>query len=307
MELRRIRHFVVLAETLNFRRAAERLHIAQPALTVSIQKLESELDATLFVREPRGVTLTETGRAALAEARRILFHAGQFSELVQSASSGMAGTLRVGFVGTTTSHLLPRLVTRFRHEYPGVELVLREATSTRILQWLEDEALDVGLVRTPLLTPGNTALALLERDRFVAALPRSHPLAGKPALTLADLAQERFVMYEQGEASGLRSAALSACQMAGFQPRVTQEATQVQTVLALVESGLGVALVPSIMQRFANDRMMIRDLAGYPDGAGIGLALTWLPAHDSPVVRHFREVALAEFAVDGGKEAHDAP
>jgi DNA-binding transcriptional LysR family regulator len=299
MELRRIRHFVVLAETLNFHRAAERLHVAQPALTVSIQKLESELGATLFVRETRGVTLTACGRAALAQARRVLFHAGQFSELVQAASSGMAGTLRVGFVGTTTSHLLPRLVTRFRLEYPGVELVLREATSTRIMQWLGEKELDVGLVRTPLLAPGTAALALLERDRFVAALPRSHPLADKPALTLADLVQERFVMYEQGEASGLRSAALSACQMAGFQPHVTQEATQVQTVLALVESGLGVALVPSIMQRFANDRMVIRHLAGYPDSASIGLALTWLPTHDSQVVRHFREVALSEFAPDG--------
>ncbi|CAG2153456.1 LysR family transcriptional regulator [Cupriavidus numazuensis] len=299
MELRRIRHFVVLAETLNFHRAAERLHVAQPALTVSIQKLESELDATLFVRETRGVTLTACGRAALTQARRVLFHAGQFSELVQAASSGMAGTLRVGFVGTTTAHLLPRLVTRFRQEYPGVELVLREATSTRIMQWLDEKELDVGLVRTPLLASGTAALALLERDRFVAALPRSHPLADKPALTLADLMQERFVMYEQGEASGLRSAALSACQMAGFQPHVTQEATQVQTVLALVESGLGVALVPSIMQRFANDRMVFRHLAGYPDSAGIGLALTWLPTYDSQLIRHFREVALSEFAPEG--------
>lgn len=287
-----------LADTLNFRRAAERLHIAQPALTVSIQKLEAELDTALFVRDQRGVALTPSGRVALAEARRILFHAGQFSELVHAAASGLGGTLRVGFVGSTTYHVLPRLVSRFRDEYPGVELVLRDATSASILRSLEEEALDVGLVRTPLMAHGTAALVPLERDQFVAALPRANPLAREPSLTLSDLSRERFVMYARGEASGLHSAAMSACQLAGFLPRVTQEATQIQTVLALVESGLGVALVPSIMQRFASDRLVYRPLADYPLAASIGIALTYLPQLESPVVRHFREVAEKEFADD---------
>ncbi|WP_224000327.1 LysR family transcriptional regulator [Cupriavidus pinatubonensis] len=300
MDLRRIRQFVVLAETLNFRRAAERLHIAQPALTVSIQKLEAELDSALFIREPRGVTLTASGRVALAEARRILFQAGQFSELVHAAETGVAGTLRVGFVGSTTYHVLPRLVSRFRDEYPGVELVLREATSASILRWLEDKSLDVGLVRTPLMAHGTAALVPLEHDQFVAALPRGNPLAGKPLLELSDLSQERFVMYDRGEASGLHSAAMTACQLAGFLPRVTQEATQIQTVLALVESGLGVALVPSIMQRFASERLVYRPLADYPLAAGIGIALTYHPQLEGPALRHFREVAMIEFA-DGAK------
>ncbi|ABF12010.1 DNA-binding transcriptional LysR family regulator [Cupriavidus metallidurans] len=298
MDLRRIRHFVVLAETLNFRRAAERLHIAQPALTVSIQKLEAELDTTLFLRDARGVALTASGRVALLEAKRILFHAGQFSERVHAAASGLGGTLRVGFVGSTTYQVLPRLVSRFREEYPGIELVLKEATSTSILRSLEEEVLDVGLIRTPLMSRGTATLISLQEDRFVAALPRRNPLAAKQPLTLADLAQERFVMYAQTEASGLHAAAMAACQTAGFLPRITQEATQIQTVLALVESGLGVALVPSIMRRFGSDKLVYSTLANYPNTTSIGIALAFSPHADGPAIRHFREVAIAEFAGD---------
>ncbi|AOY91214.1 LysR family transcriptional regulator [Cupriavidus sp. USMAA2-4] len=308
MDLRRIRHFVVLAETLNFRRAAERLHMAQPPLSVSIQKLEAELGTTLFTRDARGVALTPSGRAALAEARRMLFHAAQFSDAARSADSGTGGVLRVGFVGSTTFALLPRLVPIFRAEYPGVELVLREATSARILQWLDEEALDVGLVRTPLLRHSGATLLPLEHDGFVAALPRGNALAGKGPLRLAELAGERFIMYAADEAAGLHSAAMSACQLAGFVPRVAQEAIQVQTVLALVESGLGVALVPSIMQRFASERIVYRELEDYPAAAAIGLALAYRPDQQSAAAQRFRDVAARVFPLPraGRAPAHGA-
>jgi len=299
MDLRRIRHFVVLAETLNFRRAAERLHIAQPALTVSIQKLEAELGTALFIRDPRGVVLTPSGEVALAEARRVLFHAGQFRDAVNAAATGMAGTLRVGFVGSATYDVLPRLVRRFRADYPGVELVLKEATSDGILRMLEEQDLDVGLVRTPLLRASAAAIDMLEPDRYMAALPRTNPLADRETLRLADLAGEDFVMYAAGEASGLHSTAMAACQLAGFLPRVTQEATQIQTVLALVESGLGVALVPSVMQRYTSERLVYRTLADYPEAASIGLALAYMPGRESAAAQRFRQVAEEEMPLAG--------
>ena len=138
MDLRRIRHFVVLAETLNFRRAAERLHMAQPPLTVSIQKLEAELGTKLFERGTQGVTLTAIGRTVLVEARKLLFHGTQLGAIARSALEGTVGTLHVGFVGTTTYGMLQKVVPRFHSEYPGVELMLHEATSVAILQQLED-------------------------------------------------------------------------------------------------------------------------------------------------------------------------
>lgn len=292
MDLRRIRHFVVLAETLNFRRAAERLHMAQPPLSVSIQKLEAELGTKLFVREATGVSLTPSGRAALVEARKLLFHGSQLGAMARNAVEGTGGTLQVGFVGTTTYGMLQKLVPLFRAEYPGVELVLREATSVAIVQQLEDHALDIGLVRTPLLRPTAAVLSQLERDEFVAALPRGHALAGKGPLKLADLANEPFLMYVPSAAAGLHSAAMLACQEAGFIPRVAQQAVQVQTLLALVESGLGVALVPSVMQRYASDKVEYRPLLDVAKSAAIGLALAYVPQTETPAAGRFRTLAL---------------
>jgi DNA-binding transcriptional LysR family regulator len=299
MDLRRIRHFVVLAETLNFRRAAERLHMAQPPLSVSIQKLEAELGAKLFTRAANGVSLTPSGQAALAEARRLLFHGNQFAHIALHALDGTGGALHVGFVGSTTFGLLQKLVPAYRAAYPGVELILREATSAKIVEMVEEDALDIGLVRTPLLQSSQARMMPLERDIFVAALPGTNPLARKRGpLRMRDLADESFIMYTRTEAAGLHSAAMLACQEAGFLPHVTQEAVQVQTLLSLVESGLGVALVPSVMQRFVNEKIVYRTLADCAAAAAIGLALVYRRDLESPAARRFRELAAQEFPQD---------
>ena len=291
MDLRRLRHFVTLADTLNFHRAAEQLHMAQPPLSVSIQKLEAEIGARLFVRESTGVSLTPIGQQVLADARKVLFHSEQFSERARQVQMGTGGTLHVGFVGSATHGPLQKLVPRFRADYPGVELVLREATSVQILQQLEDRALDVGLVRLPLLASGATRVFELERDSFVAALPRGHALSAHEALQLAQLAHEPFILYAPTGAAGLHSAVMLACQRAGFVPRVSQQAVQIQTVLALVESGLGVALVPSVMQRYASDRIVYRTLRDARHG-DIALGLACRGDTESPAAARCRELAL---------------
>lgn len=295
MDLRRIRHFVVLAEMLNFRRAAEHLHMAQPPLSVSIQKLEAQLGTKLFLRSTNGVTLTPSGRAALVEARRLLFHGTKFIDAAQGASNGTGGTLHVGFVGSTIYGMLQKLVPLYRSSYPGVELILREATSAGIVQMMDDDALDIGLVRTPLLQGSKATLVPLQHDEFIAALPRGNHLAGKGELALRDLADESFIMYTRTEAAGLHSAAMLACQHAGFLPRITQEAVQIQTLLALVESGLGVALVPSVMQRFISDKIVYRRLSDLPVVAAIGLALMYRSEMESVAAQRFRSLACREF------------
>jgi DNA-binding transcriptional LysR family regulator len=271
--------------------------MAQPPLSVSIQKLEAELGTKLFIRTPNGVTLTSSGQAALVEARRLLFHGGQFAQIAQSALDGTGGSLHVGFVGSTIHGVLQRLVALFRKEYPGVELILREATSARIVQMVEEEGLDIGLVRTPLLRNASSVLLPLERDTFIAALPRANALAAKKDLSLRDLSEQSFIMYARAEAAGLHAAAMLACQQAGFLPRVTQEAVQIQTVLSLVESGLGVALVPSVMQRFVNDKVVYRTLPDISAASAIGLALIYRPEMESAAAAHFRQLAAREFPV----------
>ena len=295
MDLRRIRHFNVLAETLNFSRAAERLHIAQPALSVSIQKLETELGTRLFDRTPTGVLLTASGQAALLEARRLLYHGEQLMRSARDAAQGTGGRLRIGFVGSAIYRLVPTLIPSFRSQYPGVELVLREATSGRILSMLNEEALDIGIVRTPLLQSHGATLVTLQRDQFIAAFPRGHKLAGKQAVKLPELAGEPFIMYSAGEAAGLHASAMAACEAAGFVPEIAQEATQVPTVLALVESGLGVALVPEVMRGHRQPQLVYRDLSGPP--AETTLALAYHAGSESPAAQRFieltRSLALA--------------
>lgn len=295
MDLRRIRHFVILAETLNFRRAAERLHMAQPPLTVSIQKLEAELGTKLFTRDSTGVALTSSGRTVLVEAKKLLFHGSQLMEAAKSTVDGSGGTLQIGFVGSTTYGMLQKLVPLFRAEYPGIELILREETSVSIMRQLEDGLLDIGLVRVPLLEAFKASVVQLEHDEFIAALPRGNALAGKGVLKLADMAAESFVMYAPTHANGLHSTAMLACQQAGFIPRVTQQAIQVQTVLALVESGLGVALVPSVMRRFVSDKIVYRPFSDFPPTASIGLALAYMADTECPAASRFRKLACREF------------
>ncbi len=162
LDLKRIHQFVILAETLNFRRAAERLNMAQPPLSVSIRKLEEELGTRLFMRGAGGVSLTLSGQAILKEARQLLFHGSQLRETAKGVRDGTGGALQVGFVGSTTYGLLQKLLPLFCAEYPGVELVLREATSVGILQQLEDKALDVGLVRVPLVQASRATLVPLD-------------------------------------------------------------------------------------------------------------------------------------------------
>lgn len=308
MDTRQLRHFVALAETLNYRRAAERLHIAQPPLSQSIRRLEQRLGVALFERDRRGTALTAAGAAALEDARRALFHAEQFGRVAQATASGEAGRLRVGFVGSATYALMPRLLPAFAQRYPGVELELAESTTRRILQQVERGELDIGLVRYPVAQAGGVALEPLQPDRFVAALRADSAWARKRRLGLAELADEPFVLFSPGEVPGLHAVALLACQRAGFLPRVHQQAVQVQTVVSLVESGLGVALVPSVAARHASAGVVFKPLHDLDEAAAIGIALAWRPAAATPATRRFHETALATRSTVGqGRDGPAAP
>jgi DNA-binding transcriptional LysR family regulator len=298
LDLRRIRHFVVLAETLNYRKASQLLHMTQPPLTVSIQKLEAELGIRLFERDAKGVQLTRSGEAALADARQILHHADSFAEMASLAETGMAGLLRIGFTGSATYGILQRLIPRFRAEHPRVELLLREGSSMSIVRALASGEIDAGMLWTPVLNPMGAEFQILQRDVLVAALPRSHPLAARAELRLSDLAGESFIMYDSAQAEGMRSVCMMACQRAGFVPRVAQEAIQVKTVLALAETGLGIALVPSMMQQVASQDIVYRPLADLSNEALIAFALAYRPQPAHPTVAGLRRLAAAEFAQD---------
>jgi len=292
MELRQLEQFVAVAETLNFRRAAERLHMAQPPLSVAIRKLEEEVGAPLFERRARGVALTAAGAAALRTAQQCLSKAQELRAAAQAAAGGESGLLRVGFVGSATYALMPRLLPAFRARYPEVELVLRESTNLELLAMVEAEQLDIGLVRYPTASASQLRFEVVERDVFCAVLPADHVLARKRRLTLAALAQEPLIDYASTRVPGLHAMVMLAFQQAGLMPRVAQEATQVQTVISLVQSGLGVALVPSVTASLAPKNLVFRPVDGLPASAGISIAMASRIDAASATGMRFRELAL---------------
>lgn len=297
MDLRQLQQFVVLAETGNFHRAAERLHMAQPPLSISIRKLEASLGTPLFVRTTRGVRLTQAGEAALADARRALFHVEQARAAALSAAHGERGALRIGFVGSATYALLPRLIPAFRDEYPGIELILNESTSASILDRIERGQLDAGLVRFPILDSGAFSLMPLESDSFVAAVPAGSPFAEHDSIALRALADEPFIMHPIADVPNLQAVAMLLCQQAGFVPRITQEAVQVQTIVSLVESGLGVALVPGVAARYTNRRVRFLRLSSPRPATRIGIALATRRDTDDRHVQRF--IAAAQRIAQG--------
>lgn len=291
MDLRQLRQFVVLSESGSFHRAAAALHIAQPPLSVSIRKLEQDLGCALFVRHARGVTLTPAGQAVLAEARGVLMHADRVRSEARAAADGAIGKLRIGFVGSAVYTLLPRLVPPFRKAYARVDLVFSESTSTEILKRLEDRSLDVGLIRYPLLDPVPYEVAPLEQHRFVVALPAEHRFARRKRLSLAVLRDEAFIVHSAQSVPNLHSVFKMMCLAARFTPTVAQEATQVHTILALVESGLGVALVPASARHCAGAGVRFVPLGPGEQSIDTGIAMAWHKEHASPVVRNFVRIA----------------
>ncbi|HEY4547414.1 MAG TPA: LysR family transcriptional regulator [Pedomonas sp.] len=287
MDLRQLLYFTTLAETLNFHRAAERLHISQPPLTVAIRKLEEELGAPLFVRGPRGVSLTAAGEAALEAARATLSHADHVRHAVREGSLGERGRLQVGFVGSATYELLPKLIPLFRRRYPNVDLVLEEGASIDIVRKIRSHQLDVGIVRLPLLELTQLDTQVIEMDELVVAVPMSSPLAQRRSLPLSQLAAEPFILFTR--ISVMHAIILMACHNAGFVPKVAQEAAQVHTIMSLVQSGLGVALMPSKATRYVPEGVKLLRLAD-PIRIETGVALSRETA--SPFALNFQALAL---------------
>jgi len=296
MDLRQLRQFVTIAELGSYRRAAEVLHIAQPALSVSIQKLEHGVGAQLLERGAKGVSLTPAGAALMADARRALFHADQARQSARRVALGEQGRLRLGFVGSATYMLLPRCLPVFRRRYPDVKLELREDSTVRLAGMLRANEIDAGLVRGPLAEDPSLSSWVVERDSLILALPAAHPLAGGP-VALQDVRSEPFVMYSPAKVPGLHGVAQALCRKAGFSPRISQEAIQVQTLVSLVASGLGVALVPGVTRAYSTPHVAFVDLVDAEAQGALALSLVAHRDTSCVPVLKLRDVMLATQAI----------
>lgn len=258
MELRHLRYFVALAEELSFTRAAQRLHVSQPPLSLQISQLEAELGAQLFTRTSRRVELTRAGHAFLDEARAVLERIESARQRVGAIGQGQAGRIDVGLSGSHFLGPFPQALARYRQSHPGVVVHLHEIQPSQQLAALRDKRIDVSISRTPVHDDVLTS-TLLWPDPVQAALPPGHPLVARRTLTLRDLRSEPFVMLRR-ESSAHAEYLMQCCVQAGFAPRVAQSAVELPAILSLVSVGLGVALVPSSLGGLFGSRVAMRAL-----------------------------------------------
>jgi DNA-binding transcriptional LysR family regulator len=290
MELRHLRYFVAVAEELHFRRAAERLHMAQPPLSLQIAQLEEEIGCRLFDRsDRRRVRLTPAGESFLEEARPLLDRVQHAVESARRAQAGEIGTLTVGLTSSMAYGVVPGLVRTFRKQNPGVAIRLLEMTTAQQERALLDRRLDLGFCYPPLEHDGFRT-AVVQEERLTLAVPESHPLARHREVRLRSLGPEAFLSFPRSLSPGLYDLILSACRQAELTPKFAQEATQLQTIIALVAAGLGVAIVPESMAALQRTGVVYRRLAG--TRVRVRTIAVWRAAGPFPAMN--RLVALAQ-------------
>ncbi|MFW3170839.1 LysR substrate-binding domain-containing protein [Geodermatophilus sp. CPCC 206100] len=250
MELRHLRYFVAVAEELHFRRAAEKLHIAQPALSKQVSALEHELGVRLLERDRRGVTLTEAGRVFLAEAVEVLARAGNAVDRARAVVRGEVGRLAIGFIQPALADLLPRSLRVFRRHYPGVVLTLSETTTRTALEGVADRSIHLAFVRLPITPRPDLRTELVSEEPVQLVVPRGHRFAGRPSVRLEEIADEELVLLDRSVEPMLHDYYVTACNRAGFSPRVAHEVSSTSIAIGLVAGGLGIAFVPA-SARFA--------------------------------------------------------
>ena len=297
MELRHLRYFQAVAEELSFSRAAERLRVAQPALSRAVKELEEILGVELLARTKRTVALTPAGAVLLSESRLLLQRLDEATRRVKRTAAGEEGELRLGYIGPPTQTFLGRMVKEFRRRFPRVTVVLEERTPERVWEMVARGRLNVGLTR-PVLGHDTSGLhtLVLRQERLVAALPKGHPLAKESALRWRQLAEEPLIILSRREGVSLHDAVLDACRGARFTPNLAHTPSLISTVLSYVEAGAGVGIISdSICSLGQGLPLVFRPLSPVHT---VQLVMVWSENNDTPPAAAFRAL-LREWKTAG--------
>ena len=290
MELRQIRSFLSIAETLHFGRTAELIHISQPALSLQIRALEEEVGVRLFERNRRKTTLTAAGFAFRDDAAAALSQLEQAIRRARLAAHGKLGLLRIGFVSTAGSEIVPDIVRQFRELNPEVEFSLRNILTAEQVQMLETGSLDIGFLRLPI--GGHSALDVVtvHREPFVLVVPSSHKLAKRKRVRLREVSGQDFVMYERTYAPGFHDRIIGMLRDAGIVPNVSQTAGEMATLISLVDAHMGIAILPASTVKHSVASVVACEILDRIPRSEIGIAVS-KPVR-AAVVDNFRSFAL---------------
>jgi DNA-binding transcriptional LysR family regulator len=271
VELRQLRYFVAVAEERHFGRAAKRLRLSQPPLSAQIKRLEEELGVKLFQRSTRQVALTDAGRIFLERAEGILEAVEEAREAAKGADEGVRGRLEIGFISSATLGLLPPAIRLFRERFGGVEIELRELTSAQQIDALYAGEIRVGLVRLPLRAPG-LRFEPLQEESFVVALPSGHPLEALESVPLEAMVDQPLIFFTRQLMPSLHAQIVELFQRVGAFPNVVQHAVHLQTIVGLVASDVGLAILPEPAERLSREGVVYRSLDAPDATSWVGLA-----------------------------------
>jgi DNA-binding transcriptional LysR family regulator len=289
MELRHLRSLLVLAEELHFRRAADRLGIAQPALSRQIQQLETELQTQLFKRSPRAVTLTDAGREFVENIGPAIQQIEEAAADTANFDRAKRGRIRIGSCNILSANFIPALLQRLHQESPQVRIDVRELSTAEQIRTLHTAEIDVGLATLPINDPSLIVRGILS-DPLVVMVQSGSELAARESIRLRDLAQEPFIVCPRYRRAGYHELIIEHAAKAGFRPLIANEVDAISTSVALVERGLGVKLVPQSEAWADSDRVRFIPIANPPLFIEIGLV--WRREKMSPVVRWFIDRAV---------------
>jgi DNA-binding transcriptional LysR family regulator len=292
VELRHLRYFIAVAEELNFSRAAQRMHMAQPPLSAAIRQLERDIGVDLFARTTREVKLTDAGRAFLAGARRTLADAERAAEDAKRAAAGELGHLRIAYSWSTRFDTLPVLGRAFRASHPDVELLGQEMWNARMPAAFESGSIDLALSLCPEIA-AELELAPIRKERLVVLLPDAHPLAGEEAIPLSALADEEFVVFPREIAPRLHDAFMAAYRHAGFEPRVRSESFHTGWDLGVLSEIPATAVAPQTVGGGLPDGIVAVGLSEPTDS--LETCLVWRADDASPAIAAFVAVARSAF------------
>ncbi|HEU4850379.1 MAG TPA: LysR substrate-binding domain-containing protein [Terrimesophilobacter sp.] len=305
MDVQQLRCFVAVSRHLHFTKAAAELNIAQPHLSREIQRLERELEVTLFRRSTREVQLTEAGHAFLDRVENVFHEMEQAAAVARSVHTGQEGRIVVAFAGSTTYSWLPYLIRAYRARYPRVEVeILSEVLTGTQIELLDSGRIDLGLNRPPIDNAGIDTM-VLDNEPLMVAVPSAHDLAVSGAkVPIRSLRSERFITY-LNTVSTTQQAALKTCLDAGFVPNTVQAVGDTHSLISLVAAGMGIALVPRSAQYFSVAGVSFLPLT--QESTRIQLLLTWRKSTVRPVVRNFVELvrelaATADAEWPGGRD-----
>ncbi|MGD0442367.1 MAG: LysR family transcriptional regulator [Edaphobacter sp.] len=285
MELRHLRYFSAVADHGSFSEAGRQLHVSQSAISEQIADLEREIGGALLKRASGRTRLTPHGQLFLAEARKTLLAADRAVEVTRRSLLGQVGSLSIGFFLWGAGGFFARIIRGYRKLHPGIKLSLHEMRTPEQMEALATGKIDVAFAR-PLEPPFDRTMRaeLLYRDPVVVVLPRNHPLAGKP-ISINALVAERFVLCDRQMTPGLFDGIVALCSVAGFSPNIVNTSATWSGVLTLVESGEGVALVPSGVRYLLPPGVVISPLV--PQQLYMGLAVAWNPENEGPIMKDF--------------------